>query len=132
MLVSGSVIHECDILPSDFERMSKSELHNLANSHSIPFERRTTVSVLRDLILNHVLSAQCLRHIQTAGLQNSAHGCSHALRVHLSNGTHSDETAFIVACLSNFATRMSLKTLRCVLHLLQVPFDASDSLNQLH
>ena len=44
----------------------KSELQSLATAHSVPFSHRTSVSDLQGLLLNHVLSAECLKSVNPA------------------------------------------------------------------
>ena len=120
------------VLPSDLEKMSKSELQSFARSHLIPFQRRTSVADLRELVLHHVLSADCLQHVNTSDWDSSPLGCARAVKVYLSSGQVPDSASFIVLALSQCAQTMSLKPLRRVLNHLDVPFDSDDLLNQLH
>lgn len=96
---------ETSVIPSDLEKMSKSELQCFAASHSISFDRQTSVSALLDLILKHATLAACLATVNTADWDSSPPGC---------------------------AQSMSLKPLCRVLNHLAVPYNTSDSLNRLH
>ena len=59
------------VLPSDLKKMSKSELQSFTHSHLIPFQRRTSVADLCELVLHHVLSADCLQRVNTSDWDSS-------------------------------------------------------------
>ena len=122
---------EAIVLPSKIETMLKHELHSLALSHSVHFDRKTSVSNLRYLILDHVLTDCCLQAVNVDNWDCSPSGCAQSLKVFLSTGVKTASMSFIVFSLSQCAQSMSLKSLWHVLTHLEVPFDSSDSLNQL-
>ena len=124
-------VDDIHVLPSHLEKMSKSELQLCARSHTIAFERRTSVSDLRDLILHHILSADCLRCVDVNDWVSSPSGCAQSLKLFLSDGRNLETATFIVFTLAQCAKSMSLKPLRRILTYLDVPFDSQDSLNQL-
>lgn len=111
--------------------MSKSELQNFSRSHCISFDRRSSVSDLRDGIVSHVTSAQCLEKVNTFDWDASPRGCARSLRKYLSTGQSADAACFVVYGLSHCAQSMSLKPLRRVLTHLGVPYDSNDTLSRL-
>ena len=62
---------------------------------------------------------------------DSPTGCAQSLKVFLSSGQEVESATFIVFALSRCANSMSLKPLHQILNHLEVPFDNSESLNQL-
>ena len=131
LLAIESLDDDHNLLPSRLESYSKSELQSMARSHSISFERRTSVSDLRSLIVSHVLSARCLQNIDASHWDKSPKGCASSLKTFLSSGLQVESSSFIVFALSKCCNNMSLKPLRRVLTFLDIAFDATESLNQL-
>ena len=119
------------LLPSGIEHMTKSELQSVAHNRRIHFQRNTTVSDLRDLVVGHVVSAQCFHSVDLQNWDASPSGCASSIRLLLSEGREPNSAAFIVFTLSHCARSMSLKPLRRVFRHLDIPFDSNDSLNQL-
>ena len=130
-VVTGDTVDDSHILPARLESMTKIELQTFARSHSIQFVRAMSVSDLRELIVTHVLSSACLRMVSVDDWDRSPPGCAKSMRLFLTEGLEPDNTAFVVFALSRCTHSMSLKPLRRVLQHLEVPFDSSDSLNQL-
>ena len=131
ILNSSSPHDVTSIIPVDLEKMSKSELQTFACRHSISYNWQTFVSDLRDLILGHGLSASCLQSVDTTDWDNSPPECAQSLKTFLSTGQSAESTCFIVHSLSVCAQSMSLKPLCRVLSHLDIPFERTESLNQL-
>ena len=131
VLRTSSLDETTNVIPSNLEKMSRFELQSFASSHSIMFDRQTSVSALRDLILQHGLSSCCLQNINTNNWDASPSGCARCISKFLSTGQSADAACFVVYELSHHSQTMSLKPLRHVLTHLAVPFAATDTVNQL-
>ena len=74
------------LLPTHLEKMTKSELVVFARDHSIPFERRTTVTELWSLVVTHVLSTACLQRVNINHWDDSPKGCAQSVKIFLLSG----------------------------------------------
>ena len=114
-----------------------SRSHLVCSNLSFPFPSATNMSdaflyrIVDDLEDDQKLSVQKISVLVSALCMDHYSPASFSIPSNVKRDASRLFKHFIIACPSNFATWMSLKTLRHVLHLLQVPFDASDSLNQL-
>ena len=131
VLSVSSLNNDDPVLPTDLEKMSKTELLNFARRHSISFDRQTSATTLRNLILQHCLSARCIQNVNTNDWDRSPPSCAISFKTFLSTGQSADSACFVVYCLLLCARKMSLKPLRHIFSHLHIPFDTSDSLNQL-
>ena len=66
---------ECP-LPTQLEKMTKSELVVLARDHLIVFDRRMTVDELHTLVVSHILSASCVQSVNVNDWDDSPKGCA--------------------------------------------------------
>ena len=119
------------LLPTPLEKMTKSELVVLVQDHSIVFDHRMTVDKLRTLVVSHILSATCIQSVNVNDWDECPKRCAQSVKIFWSTGQDMESVSFLVFTLSRCAKNMSIKPLQCVLTHLDVPYDNTDSLNQL-
>ena len=83
--LKGEVIDSLHVLPSKLETMSKDELQSFTHSHSLQFDCKTSTSDLWNLILDHILTAQCLQAVNVNNWDCSPSGCAQSMKLFLSN-----------------------------------------------